>query len=124
MDTYTGLIKDSCERDIQFNKKWIRYQMLWVVFNLSTTCFNAQTLMNDHRIFSAIAFGAMLVVFLLSLFLLMQSWDELKNEKLKLKFLTELHETQLASGERQQYINAKLYYEQLKEALEKNNDRE
>ena len=62
----------------------------------------------------------MFVTLFWSFHFLLESMSELKNEKCRLKFLTELHDTQLASGERQQYLNSKKYYDQLRESLEKN----
>ena len=124
MDSITGISLESCERNIKFDRKWTRGQLLWVMFNISVTCFDGHTLMTHPTTFSGVAFGAMLITSLWSIIFLFESWNELRSEKLKLKYLTELHETQLASSERGQYLNAKLAYEQMKESLEKSNGSE
>lgn len=120
MDSFTGMSIDNCERNIKFNRKWVRYQLLWLLFIVCLTCFDGQTLMSNHSIFGAINFGMILVTFLWSLVFFLESWNELKNEKRKLRFLTELHETQMASGERKEYLNLKNYYERLIEENRKN----
>lgn len=122
MESITGFSIDNCERDIKFSKKMVTGQILWVTFNLAITFFDAHTLMINPTAWTGASFGAMLVTSLWSLMFLLESCRELKSEKLRFKFLTELHDTQIASMEREQYKMSKLHYDQLRESLEKNND--
>lgn len=124
MDSITSFSKDSCERNIKFNRKWVRYQLLWLLFILCLTSFDGQSLWENHSIFGAINFGMMLITALWSFVFFLESWSDLKNEKRKFQFLTELHETQTASLERKQYLDVKNQYERMiKQLKEKQNDR-
>jgi hypothetical protein len=111
MESITGFSMESCERNIKFYKKMLKGQVLWVMFNLAITCFDWSVLDAPHTKLTGIGFGAMIITSIWSIMFLIETWSEWSNEKLRLKFLTELHDAQLASGERQQYKNAREHYE-------------
>jgi hypothetical protein len=119
MDTFTSLSRDNCVRAIKLSKKWLKVQSVWVLFNLSITCFDWQTMINNHSFHDGILFGIMLVTSLWSIILLLESWAEFRNEKYKLKFLTELNEIELSCNERQEYVTAKEHYERLIENIKR-----
>jgi len=112
MDSITDFSRSCCEDRITFLKKMIRGQIAWALFMLAITAYDCQTLYLSPSAFSGLAVGAMLITLLWALLFLSESMSDLKGEKLKFRYLTELRDKQLASGEREQYINAKKFYEQ------------
>jgi hypothetical protein len=120
MDSVLGISVDACERNVKTNRKWVRYQVIWVTFNIALVLFDWQTWYLSSSRVTAISFGAMIVTALWSLFFLMESHSELRDEKRKLRFLQELKETHMASDERRAYLIAKNEYEQLRKSMEKN----
>lgn len=124
MDSYIDMSIRNCESIIKFGKKTVRGQILMVSFNVALLLFNWQTFRFSPSSLTAWGFGAMAVTVLWSLIFLFESWREHRLDKQKLCFLNELHDTQMASKERETYMNAKNYYEHLIEQLkEKQNGR-
>lgn len=120
----TDFYKTNCEIDIKFYRKMFRSQFLWVMFNLSVTCFDASSLLITPTVWTGAAFGAMAITTIWTLVFLFEAWGDLRNSKLKYKFLTELHDIQMASNERKHYEMARKNYEELIENLKgKQNDR-
>jgi hypothetical protein len=113
MDTITSFSKDNYEWKVKFYKKIIMGITLWLTFNLSVVFFDAVAVMRTHNCQNGIAFGMMLVTCLWSFVYLISALGDLKRAKSYLKFHTELYEKQLASNEREQYLNAKQAYEQM-----------
>jgi hypothetical protein len=123
MDSVLGLSTKSTEDSIKFIKKVFRSQGAWTLFIIFILIFDWGNFLASQSRLSAFSFGAMVVTAFWSVLFLFQTYDELRNEKRKLKFLEELQNTQIASGERQQYLDAKKYYENLVEQLkEKKNE--
>lgn len=113
-----------CHEDsMKFTRKALNSQMLWVAFNISLVVFDWNTFINSPSHLTAFSFGAMSITALWSFVWMLMAWGELRDDKNRLKYLNELKEQQLASGERQQYMMAKQQYEQMIENLkEKKND--
>ncbi len=123
MESVVDISVESCERNIKFDRKYVRGQAAWVVFNFSILIFDWHTFMTSPSNFSSFGFGAMAITTLWSTMFFLESWRELRDEKLRLKFLTELKDTHFSSMERQQYVEVKNHYERLIEQLkEKNNE--
>lgn len=119
MDSIISISKDICESNIKYNLKGIREHIFWTVFIVCVTCFDLQTLINSPGAFLGALFGAMLITSVRYILVLFELYSELQSEKLRYKFLTELHDIQMSSDDRNQYIKEKKYYEQLKESLQK-----
>lgn len=124
MESVLSFSKKCHEDTYKFTKKAMISQGLWVVFNIAILCFDWQTFTLTSSKVSSVSFGAMLVTALWSFVFWWQTWDELRTAKHHIKFLTELENTQIASGEREQLKQARDYYNQLIEQLkEKQNDK-
>lgn len=121
MQSITGFSRDNCEWFIKVTKKAVKWHMLWTMFCVTVTVFDFQTLIQNTTAWSGISVGAMAVTSLWSFIFLLESFSDLRSEKLRYRYLTELHDTQQASTEKEQYLLAKRYYEQLKESLERSN---
>jgi hypothetical protein len=110
-----------CHEDtLKFTKKMCTGQMFWVVFNIALVLFDWSTFINSPSHLTAFSFGAMCITTLWSLVFLLSSYSDLRTEKHHLRFLKELRETQIASGEREQFLQAKNHYEQLIANLKEN----
>jgi hypothetical protein len=113
MNSFIDISKEHCEYTVKYNQKGMKYQLLWMMFVLCMTVFEGQTLISHPNILQAIIVGMMIVTSLWTIFYFLESRLDLKNEKRKLKFLTDLHNTQLASQDYQHYKDARTYYQQL-----------
>lgn len=123
MESIFRLSTDSCESSIKFTKKLFKGQAAWVSFNILILCFDWHDFISSPSRLSSFAFGAMMITALWSIVFLLETYGELKGEKLRLKHLTEFNDTNMASMERKQYIQAKEHYEQLANLnLRTNND--
>ena len=119
MDSITSISKDHYEWKVKFSKKMIVWNGICLLFGSAVTFYDLITLIHDHNYLNGIPFGMMLMTSLWSFFYLLDSLRELKTDKSYLKFQTELHENQLASSEREHYLNAKQHYENMAALLEK-----
>jgi len=113
MDSITGLTKEYYEWKVKLSKKMVIFYAVFFLFSLSVTFYDLIALLHTRNYLSGISLGVMFTTTLWMFFYLFDSLFDLKADKSTLKFHTELYETQLASSERQQYLNAKQAYEQM-----------
>lgn len=123
MDSILNMSVESCEWSLKFNKKMVRGQMLWVSFNVALLLFDWQNFNMNPSSLTAWGFGAMAVTVLWSSIFLLECWSDLRRDRQKLNHLTKLRDGQMASMEREHYLQVKNHYERLIHQLkEKQND--
>lgn len=113
MESVLSLSMESCERDIKYTRKWVRYQVLWVTFNFALVAFDWQTFYLSSNHVTAVSFGAILVTAIWSLVFLLESHSELRASKQMLQRFKEIHNEHLSRGADKQYEMAKEHYESL-----------
>jgi hypothetical protein len=113
MESVLEFSKRCHEDSLKFTRKILHGQMFWVLFNIALLVFDWSTFVNSPSHLTAFSFGAMCVTALWSFIWMLHTWDDVRKEKLHLKYLTELEDNNLASAERQQFLNAKKEYERL-----------
>jgi len=118
MDSITSISKDHYEWKVKFSKKIIVWNVVWLLFSSAVTFYDLITLIHTHYYLNGIPFGMMLMTSLWSFFYLLDWLMDLKKDKSTLKFQTELNEKQLASDEREHYLNAQHQYERALALLE------
>jgi hypothetical protein len=123
MDSMFNISIGHCEWNLKFNKKIVRGQMLWVSFNVALLLFDWQNFNMNPSSLTAWGFGAMAITVLWSSVFLLECWSDLRRDRQKLNHLTKLRDEQMASSEREQYLQMKNHYERLIHRLkEKQND--
>lgn len=123
MDSMFNISIEHCEWSLKFNKKIVRGQMLWVSFNVALLLFDWQNFNMNPSSLTAWGFGAMAITVLWSSVFLLECWSDLRRDRQKLNHLTKLRDEQIASSEREQYLQMKNHYERLIHRLkEKQND--
>lgn len=112
IDSITSFSRNCCEDRIKFLKKTVRGNMAWTMFMLAITAYDCYDLYQRPSTFTGFALGSMVITSIWTIMFLFEFLGDLKGEKLRHLYLTELHDKQLASGEREEYLSAKKHYEE------------
>jgi len=124
MNEHRDRIIESCEENIESDKKVIRSFIGWNIFNISILVFDWQSAWQTNSLLMAFGFGAMVVTCIWSLGFTLVKWGEIKDERRRLFLWQELKARHEASDELSYYVHAKNQYDRLIAQLkEKENDR-